>query len=96
MTETQRVVEQIRKAKPTLLEEYGVSRIGYFGSHAKGKSTPTSDIDVLVDFSRPIGWKFFDLKDFLEELVGKDVDLVTSCSLKKRLKDSILKEVVFI
>ncbi len=96
VTTAQRIEEKIRKVKPILVREYGVKSIGYFGSYAKGNSNESSDVDMLVDFSSSIGWKFFDLKEYLEEVIGQDIDLVTPGALKKRLKESILRDIVYI
>jgi len=78
------------------LKEYGVSAIAVFGSVARGESSPDSDIDILVDFGKPVGlFQFARLKMHLESLLGKPVDLVTTAALKEQLKPSILKEAVY-
>ena len=69
--------------------------IGIFGSYLRGKESEKSDVDVLVEFYTPIGWEFIDLKEFLEQILGKEVDLVTRRALKPQLKDKILEEVVY-
>jgi hypothetical protein len=81
---------------PFLVNEYGVKRIGYFGSYVTGMQDDDSDIDILVEFSQPCGWKFFTLEKLLEDQLGKEVDLVTISAIKTQLKDSILKQVKFI
>jgi predicted nucleotidyltransferase len=81
---------------PILIDEYNVSKIGYFGSYATGLQHEESDIDILVEFSQPCGWRFFSLEKLLEKQLGKNVDLVTTAALKKQLKKSILKQVKFI
>ncbi|MBO8143289.1 MAG: nucleotidyltransferase family protein [Thermodesulfobacterium sp.] len=84
--------------KPILKEKFKVKEIGIFGSYARGEGTFTSDIDILVDFEKE--GKTFDnymeLKYFLEELLGLEVDLVMKGALKKELKDVILKEVIYV
>lgn len=87
---------KLREIKPFLSDRFFVSNIGYFGSFAKGTQTNTSDLDVLVEFSKPIGWEFFTLESFLEKSLGIKVDLVTKSALKERIKDSILNQVKFI
>ena len=54
-----------------------------------------SDVDILVEFSQPIGWEFIDLKDFLESKLGRRVDLVTKATLKPELKNDILKDLIY-
>lgn len=84
------------KMKPFLADKYSVSKIGYFGSYAKNESEENSDIDILVEFSKPIGWDFFFLHDYLEKEFGKKIDLATPNALKPGMKEIILKEVKFI
>lgn len=89
-------IEYILKDKKTFLaEQYHVSKIGVFGSFARNQQTDTSDIDILVEFSRPVGFEFFDLKDYLESLFNKSIDLVTVNALKPHMKNEILSEVQF-
>ena len=52
-------------------------------------------MDILVEFYEQIGWEFIDLQEFLEEILGKKVDLVTIKALRPQLKDKILEEVVY-
>ena len=83
----------LSKHKPILRENYFVSRIGLFGSYARDEQTEQSDIDILVDFDGPIAFEFLDLKDYLERLFAKKVDLVTIRSLKPYVKNDVLNEV---
>ena len=85
----------LRKNIPFLKEKYNVDKIGIFGSYIRGEESKESDIDILVDFENPIGGEFIDLKEFLEEILNKKVDLVTVKALKPRLRENILKEVVY-
>jgi hypothetical protein len=85
----------LRKNIPFLKEKYNVDKIGIFGSYIRGEESKESDIDILVDFENPIGWELIDLKEFLEEILNKKVDLVTVKALKPRLRENILKEVVY-
>lgn len=87
---------RLKNLLPFLVNEYRVKRIGYFGSYATGMQDEESDIDILVEFSQPCGWKFFTLEKLLEDQLGKEVDLVTISAIKTQLKDSILKQVKFI
>lgn len=95
--ETPKDIEaKIRAIKPYLRDEYGIEQIGYFGSFANGDYRDESDLDVIVAFNRKIGWKFFDLKDYLEAVVGRKIDLVTEASLKKQWKPAIMQQVKYI
>ena len=85
----------LREHRSILQEKFRVEKIGLFGSYVRGEEKPGSDIDLLVRFSSPIGWEFIDLKDYLEGVLGRRVDLVTEAALKPKLKGSILREVVY-
>ncbi len=95
--QTQAEIEsKLKAAKPYLLEKYHVKKIGYFGSYARGDFREDSDVDVLVDFSESVGWGFFDVKEYLEKLLGKKVDLVTKNALRLAWKDNILRQVKYL
>ncbi len=79
-----------------LYEDYAVKEIGLFGSYSDDSHTEESDIDILVELEKPIGWKFFTLELFLEKVFNKKIDLVTKNALKKQIKDQILKQVNFV
>lgn len=85
----------LKEQKPLLFEKYHVSKIGVFGSVARNEQTEVSDIDILVEFSKPVGFEFFDLQDYLQTLFDKPVDLVTVNALKPQIKEEILSEVQF-
>ena len=90
------IESKLRDIKPVLTEKFHVSSIGYFGSYAKGQQTDTSDLDLVVEFSKPVGWAFFTLESFLEQSLGIKVDLTTKNGLKERVKESILNQVKYI
>jgi predicted nucleotidyltransferase len=58
------IENKLKQVKPFLEQKYFVSKIGYFGSFSNGTQTKDSDVDVLVEFKKPLGWAFFDLKFF--------------------------------
>ena len=87
---------KLEKLKPILERKFKVKVIGVFGSYARGDETTSSDVDILVDLYEPIGWDIIELKEFLETSLGVKVDLVTMNALRPELRDSILKEVVFV
>lgn len=94
---SQKEIEQIiRKIKRILREEFMVDQIGYFGSFARGDFGEDSDVDIIVECKRGVGWKFFELKDYLETVLGKKVDLVPENSLRKNWRESILSQVKYI
>jgi hypothetical protein len=87
-------IKNILKAhKKELQEKYHVKDIALFGSYVKGKQTPDSDIDILVEFEKPITLiQFLKLENYLSELLGLKVDLVVKKSLKPYIKKQVLKE----
>lgn len=87
--------EQIKRIKPRIAKEYKVKTIGYFGSYARGEQTAESDVDILVEFSGAVGLKFIELQAFLEQELGKKVDLVTPNGLKPAFKQAVLNEVIY-
>lgn len=87
---------KLQQIKPLLTDKFHISSIGYFGSYATGQQTDNSDLDLLVEFSEPVGWEFFTLECFLEQTFGLRVDLVTPGALKEQIKESILNQVRYI
>ncbi len=69
------IQEKLRQVKQQLAEKYHVNSIGLFGSIVRADFKPESDIDIMVDFSQPIGIEFIDLADDLEKLLDRKVDL---------------------
>jgi predicted nucleotidyltransferase len=96
MKTREEIKETLKKAKPILQEKFKVKEIGIFGSYVRGEESEESDVDILVEFSEPVGWEFIDLKEFLEEILGRKVDLVTVRALKPQLRDKILKGIIFV
>ncbi|HEY0039721.1 MAG TPA: nucleotidyltransferase family protein [Flavisolibacter sp.] len=90
------IENKLSEIKPVLADQFYVSRIGYFGSYVSGQQTNESDLDLLVEFSEPVGWSFFTLEKFLEQSLGLPVDLVTSSALKERIKEPILNQVIYV
>jgi len=76
------------------IRSYGVRRLGLFGSGARGENTVGSDLDFVVEFEKKSFDAYMDLKEFLEDLFGCRVDLVTSSAIKPRLRRAILEEAV--
>ena len=95
MSELEEIKQKLREHKPELEEKYNVTDIGVFGSYVHDDFDASSDIDILVEFSEPIGWEFIDLKDELEEMLDREIDLVTKDALKPRIKSNIMKDVVY-
>lgn len=90
------ILLKLKELKPTLKKEFAVSEIGLFGSFSDGTFSEESDIDLLVELERPIGWKFFSLELYLEKVFNRKVDLVTKSALKEPIKNIILNQVNYV
>ena len=87
----------LKSHKEELEKKYKVKEIGIFGSFVKGEQKETSDLDILVEFETVPGLlKFLELEIYLEELLDTKVDLVRKQAIKPRLKNEVLKEVVYL
>jgi len=76
------ILKTLQEHHAYLTTEYGVERIGLFGSYVLGTTSEASDIDLVVEFQRPIGFKFIELVEYLEKLLGKEVDLLTPAGIQ--------------
>lgn len=82
------VIATLRNHRDYLATEFGVRRIGLFGSFASDQAGPSSDIDLVVDFEKPVGFQFLELVDYLEGIFDRDVEVLTPAGIENiRLKD---------
>ena len=86
--ELKELKSKIRK----VLKKHGVVKAGIFGSYARGEQKKNSDVDILVQTSKPMGFAFMGIQFDLENKIGKKIDLITYKSLNPLLKDIILNE----
>ena len=71
------IEKMLKEHKLELKKRYGVKSIAIFGSFARGEQTISSDVDLLIELETPIGFKFIELADYLESILGVRVDLLT-------------------
>ncbi len=90
------ILSKLKELKPLLRKDYAVKEIGIFGSYADDSCTEESDIDILVELEKPIGWKFFTLEMYLEKVFNKKIDLVTKNALKEQIREGILNQVNYV
>ena len=91
------IKQVIRDHLNELNNDYAVSEIGIFGSYVRNEQTPQSDLDILVQFSKPVGFiTFMQLEEHLQKLLGPKIDLVTRAALKPTIGARILKEVEYV
>lgn len=88
------ILHQLKVLKQKLYNS--VKTIGLFGSFSRNMNSDDSDIDLVVELERPIGWKFLTLEIYLESIFNRKVDLVSKKALKSQLKDQILDQVKYI
>lgn len=96
MTNLATIKQILTKLKPELIEKYHVSSIGLFGSIVRDDFSHSSDIDIIVDFSRPIGIEFVDLADFIEKKLNKNIDLVSKNGVKQKYYQTIEAEIIYV
>jgi predicted nucleotidyltransferase len=91
------VLATLATLKDELATRFHVAKIGVFGSVSRGEQTPESDIDILVEFSRPVGFfTFMELEAFLSERLGAPVDLVTPDAIKPMMRERIARETAYV
>ncbi len=89
------VLQTLKQKNAELINKFGVKSLQLFGSVARDDATSTSDVDLLVEFNRPVGYfGLFALQDYLEKLLGCPVDLGTPDSLKPYIKERVMGELI--
>ena len=97
MRSLQEIMNILSQHKAEVMDRFKVKEISVFGSYIRGESAEGSDLDILVEFYEPIGlFRFMDLEEYLEQLLGVKVDLVSKKALKPRIGARILKEAIAI
>ena len=96
MTEFASIKEILTQLKPELKQKYFVNTIGLFGSIVRNDFTEKSDVDIIVDFTKPIGIEFIDLADYIESKLRKKVDLVSKNGVKGKYFYQIESEIIYV
>ncbi|HDN83839.1 MAG TPA: nucleotidyltransferase [Candidatus Altiarchaeales archaeon] len=98
MKNLEEIIQILKENNRILKERFKVKSIGVFGSVTRGEQKETSDVDIIVEFSEPVGWEIVDLKEFLEELLEVEVDIVTKNAAMRKplLWESIREEIVYV
>ena len=97
MTELEEIMAKIKDNLPYFSDKYKVKSLGIFGSYVRGEQKKRSDLDVLVEFSEPIGlFEYIALERELGKRTGKKVDLVMKTALRPVFRESIIREVMYI
>lgn len=89
------VLQLLKQKKAELVNQFGVKTLLLFGSVARDAATSKSDVDLLVEFNRPVGYfGLFALQDYLETLLGCPVDLGTLESLKPNIREQVMRDLI--
>lgn len=100
MLTRERVIDLLHERSAYLAAEFGVRRIGLFGSFAKGCPTEQSDLDIIVEFDHPLGFRFVELAEYLETLLGRKLDILTPAGLgsirNANIAKSITESIVYV
>ena len=89
------VLNELRTHKETLAERFGVTGLALFGSFARNQATERSDVDILVQFNGPATSRsYFGVQFYIEDLLGRRVDLVTDKALRSELRPYVEREAV--
>ena len=97
MSPQENIISALREIKPELIQKFSVNSIGLFGSASRNDFSPElSDIDLIVDFSNPIGVEFIDLADFIESHLHRKVDLVSKNGIKPKYYQAIESDIVYV
>jgi len=100
MIDKNAIIDILIKEFPKLRNDFKVKQIGLFGSYAQNQANEDSDIDLIIEFYEPIGLKFIQLCDYLENLFKKRVDVLTPEGLKsirvKKVVDNILNSIEYV
>lgn len=93
--DSEQISEVLRTEHAQLADRYGVASLSVFGSATRNEMSEASDVDVLVTFRDGADFdRYFGLKAYLEELLGREVDLVTDKMLKPRLRERIQDDLI--
>jgi len=90
------ILERLRAYKPELQRKYPISRLGVFGSYARGEADEKSDIDVAVELNGPMGLNFVAMANEIEDLFGIKVDVVPKRSIKPTYLPSVEKDILYV
>ena len=96
MESLEEIKEVIKQHRQELEERFKVEDIAIFGSFARGDQDKESDVDILVEFKEPVGFLFFHLADFLEEILQRKVDLVTRNGIKPNRRKYIMEDLTYV
>jgi predicted nucleotidyltransferase len=96
MSSKNKIVTTLKNARASLFESYPIKTLAVFGSVAREDDIDGSDIDILVEFKKPVGMEFIHLSYELERLLQKKVDLVSRNGIKDKYYNEIETELIYV
>lgn len=96
MLTKEEILKRLREHKTELQRKFPLKSLALFGSYARNEQTDTSDIDVLVEFSEPVGFEFIDLIEELERLFNRKIDLVSKKGIKSHYLPYIEDDAIYV
>ena len=96
MTDLMSIKNSLSALKPEMQQRFFVNSIGLFGSVVRDDFKVSSDVDIIVDFTRPVGIEFVDLANFIESKLNRKIDLVSRNGVKKKYFEQIESQIVYV
>lgn len=94
---TNEVLDLLRAHKSRIMSQFGVAELALFGSFARGEATEDSDVDILAHFEGPAtSSQYFGVQFYIEDLLGRNVDLITSKAIRAELRPYIKREALYV
>jgi len=93
------ILQKLKSSLPYMASEYRLKKIGIFGSYARDAQNNQSDIDIVAEFDLPIGLKFIEFTEYLEDILGKKIDVLTPAGIEgirnKKIAQKIRDTVIY-
>lgn len=89
-------INKLKTAKPVLLKDYPIKHLALFGSISRQEDNKDSDVDIMVEFERPVGMEFIHLCYELEKILDRKVDLVSRNGIKEKYFNEIKKDLIYV
>jgi uncharacterized protein len=93
---THSLINTLKNSKVSLFSKYPLKTMALFGSYARNEANEASDVDILVEFEKPVGFEFIDLAIELEEILHQKVDLVSKKGVKATMLTFIEKDMIYV
>jgi predicted nucleotidyltransferase len=90
------ITQELKGIKPRLYEQWGVTELAVFGSVSRGEATLESDVDIMFNYDKPLGLEIVMLADFLEDVLGYKVDLLSKKAIRQAVWSFIEGEMVYV